>query len=345
MNDIKLSVIVPVYNVEKYLRRCLESLVNQTLKNIEIICVNDKSPDKSIQILREYEALYPKKVIVIDSEINLRQGGARNLGIKIAKGDYIAFIDSDDWADLTMFEKMINRTSNSKYEIIYCDYQTAEREEGPFNIVQRFESIDWKRNNIEEIKKKLIIKPSSIWSAIYSRNLFFDYNLFFPEKLFYEDNYIVPLLVAYADSIKKVDEPLVFYYTGNISVTRSFNNENFFDRVKVAKLLLEAIRKKELIEYKEELEFFFIETFYVNTTLGCLRKFFPMKLKELINICKEMEHILPDFKLNKYLIGKKNRKIEYKAYLWILMNARFILFLIYYPISLIKSFKLKRKYM
>lgn len=96
---IEVSIIVPVYNVEKYLNRCVESLLNQTYKNIEIILVNDASPDNSIAIMKEYEKKYPDIIKCIYLTKNVRQGGARNRGLKIAKGKFICFVDSDDWVD------------------------------------------------------------------------------------------------------------------------------------------------------------------------------------------------------------------------------------------------------
>lgn len=96
---IEVSIIVPVYNVEKYLNRCIESLLNQTYKNIEIILVNDASPDNSIAIMKEYEKKYPDIIKCIYLTKNVRQGGARNRGLKIAKGKFICFVDSDDWVD------------------------------------------------------------------------------------------------------------------------------------------------------------------------------------------------------------------------------------------------------
>ncbi|WP_294594847.1 glycosyltransferase family 2 protein, partial [uncultured Rikenella sp.] len=96
MKEYKVSVIVPCYNAEQFLTRCLDSLVNQTLEGIEIICVNDASPDNGIAILRDYETRYPN-VVVIDLKENVRQGGARNRGIEIARGEYIGFVDADDW--------------------------------------------------------------------------------------------------------------------------------------------------------------------------------------------------------------------------------------------------------
>ena len=119
---IKVSVIVPVYNTEKYLRRCLDSLVNQTLREIEIIIVNDASPDNSIEIMREYERKYKNKVVVIDLKVNVKQGGARNEGINIAKGEYIGFVDSDDWVDKEMYKELYNKAKENNADIVDSDY-------------------------------------------------------------------------------------------------------------------------------------------------------------------------------------------------------------------------------
>ena len=100
---VKISVIVPVYNVEKYLKKCLNSLINQTLNDIEIICVDDGSTDSSIEILKEFE-LKDDRIIVI-SQKNEGAATSRNKGINLAKGEYISFVDSDDWLELDAFEK------------------------------------------------------------------------------------------------------------------------------------------------------------------------------------------------------------------------------------------------
>ncbi|MFU0826465.1 MAG: Glyco-trans-2-like domain-containing protein [Lachnoclostridium sp.] len=109
MNEYKVSIIVPVYNVEKYLRQCMESLVNQTLKEIEIIVVNDGSPDNSIKILEEYEKKYPDMVKVFTTE-NRGVSHARNYGLDHATGEYIMFVDSDDFVELNMAEKLYKKS-------------------------------------------------------------------------------------------------------------------------------------------------------------------------------------------------------------------------------------------
>lgn len=342
MNEIKVSIIVPVYNVEEYLPRCLDSLVNQTLKDIEIICVNDKSPDNSIQILRDYEKRYPNLIKVIDSKVNLRQGGARNLGINAAQGEYIGFVDSDDWACLDMYEKLYGKITKSKYEIVYSEYQTAQSTQGPFEVIKRNIDVDW-NSSIDEIKKHYIIETNPVWSGIYSNQLFNDFNIYFPEQLFYEDNYIVPLLVAHADHIGKVNEPLINYNIGNESVTRSFNNESYFHRLETAKSLLAESKKRNLVKYKEEIEYNFIKLYYINTSQGCLTRFFPIRFKELINLRKEIDILLPNFRENNYFNRRMNNNRKFKIYIKILDNFPYLLPLIYQPRSFIKSLKLKTK--
>ena len=118
--EVKISVIVPIYNTEKYLRKCLDSLVNQTLKDIEIILINDGSPDNSENIVSEYLERYPDK-IVYHKKKNEGQGVARNLGIKMAKGDFVSFVDSDDYVDVTIFEKLYKKAVESGASLVFSE--------------------------------------------------------------------------------------------------------------------------------------------------------------------------------------------------------------------------------
>lgn len=112
---VKVSIIVPVYNVEKFLEKCLDSLVNQTLHDIEIICINDGSTDKSLEILKSF-ANKDKRITVIDKQ-NEGPSVARNVGLEKAQGEYIGFVDSDDWVDLDFYEKLYNSAINNGADI------------------------------------------------------------------------------------------------------------------------------------------------------------------------------------------------------------------------------------
>ena len=120
---IKVSVIVPIYNAEKYLRQCLDSIINQTLKDIEIICINDGSTDSSAEICQEYlsdtrVSYYSKK--------NEGLAAARDDGMQKATGEYIGFVDSDDWLELDMYEKMYNTAKNSDSDVVFCNWITND---------------------------------------------------------------------------------------------------------------------------------------------------------------------------------------------------------------------------
>ena len=117
---IKVSVIIPAYNTEAYMEQCLESLLQQTLKDIEIIVVDDGSSDNTLSILRKYEQQYPKKVHVFHKE-NGGQASARNLALQHAKGEYLGFVDSDDWIDKEMYEEMYQKAVDEDADVVVCD--------------------------------------------------------------------------------------------------------------------------------------------------------------------------------------------------------------------------------
>ena len=119
-----MSIIVPIYNVEKYLARCLKSLVNQTLQEIEIICVNDESPDQSQQIVNQFVLDYPEKVISVQKK-NGGLADARNYGLNFANGEYLLFIDSDDWIEEKMCEIMYHKAISESADLVVCDIQNV----------------------------------------------------------------------------------------------------------------------------------------------------------------------------------------------------------------------------
>ena len=126
MNKYKVSIIIPVYGVEKYVSKCLESLVNQTLNDIEIIVVNDGTKDNSQKIIDKYVKKYPGKVKSFIKE-NGGQGSARNYGLKQANGDYIGYVDSDDYVELEMYEKFYNKAISDYLDIAICgNYYVSE---------------------------------------------------------------------------------------------------------------------------------------------------------------------------------------------------------------------------
>jgi glycosyltransferase involved in cell wall biosynthesis len=167
----KISVIIPVYNAEKYLRQCLDSVVNQTLKDIEIICINDGSTDNSLQILNEY-ASKDRRIIVINQN-NSGIGAARNSGLKVAQGHYIGFVDSDDWVDLTYYETLYNEAIKNNADLVRTSYfyeykNHQEKEKFLSGLFQR--KIFKKESLYLTVNEHTVI----IWNAIYRRKYLFE---------------------------------------------------------------------------------------------------------------------------------------------------------------------------
>lgn len=269
--SIKVSVIVPCYNVEQFLPRCLDSLVNQTLKDIEIICVNDASPDNSIAILRDYEARYDN-VVVIDLKENVRQGGARNRGIEIARGEYIAFVDSDDWVDLQMYEKLYTKARQTQADMVACDYDTI----GPnLKIISRTitHKQAWCGTLSPSIKKQLFAFSGSVWSKLIKRSIFDDPEIRFPEHLCYEDNYLCPIIDTRITSFQHIPECLYHYFYNADSITKKRNSPKIFDRIVSLDKLHDYMERHQLTEeYQEELGYFTLRVLY-NTIISYYHTF------------------------------------------------------------------------
>lgn len=313
---MKVSIIVPVYNVEKYIDRCLERLVNQTLEDIEIITVNDASPDNSIKILREYEKKYPDKVIVIDSKENLKVGGARNKGIDKARGEYIAFVDGDDWVDYDMYENMYNKAKENDADMVTCDYVLST------GIGEDFKEI--KTNDIKflgklnkEKKEQLLIDLGSVWSKIYKRTFINKNKIRFPEHRFYEDNEFVPIAIVHAEYIDKVSRPFYHYFKENTgSITAIKDSYHHFDRLETIKNVVDRLKKEELYdEYADALEFFFTKIYYINTIGICIYKFQNPPLDKMYEIRKYMKENYPKYYKNKYFKKVVSRKMKLRCFL------------------------------
>lgn len=187
----KVSIILPVYNVEKYLDKCLETVTGQTLRDIEIICVNDASPDNSLEICKRWQEK-DNRIVVVDKKQNEGLGLTRNAGIEVAKGKYIAFVDSDDYIDVQMYEKLYSFTKENKLDACWCDYR--------YDLGNRFlESREVKESFIRESAKECrnfmldMLAPLpeyksdvkhlvSVWRAVYSRKIIEEFHIRFESE-------------------------------------------------------------------------------------------------------------------------------------------------------------------
>lgn len=214
-NDVPcVSVIIPVYNSEDYLKQCLDSIVSQTLENIEIICVDDGSTDCSVDILREY-AQNDARIQIIEQS-NQHAGVARNNGMKVAAGEYLAFWDSDDYFELTALEKMYRQCKSDDADLCVCgasriigNVDTPVRES--FYLRKKLipESVPFNRNDIPD--HILTFTNAAPWNKLYRRSFVEENDIRFSTAANSEDVYFVEVALCLAHSITIVDESLVVY--------------------------------------------------------------------------------------------------------------------------------------
>jgi glycosyltransferase involved in cell wall biosynthesis len=300
---MKLSIVVPVYNMasDNKLRYCLNSLINQTICDYEIIAVDDASTDSSFEILKEYEEKYPDKFKAVHSDENLRQGGARNKGIDIAKGKWIGFIDSDDWAASDMYEKLIEKAESTGADVVGCDYSLVDRQTMEIGKVVVNNTADQTGVLGERQYKSLVINPGSMVIKIYLKSVIDKNNLRFPEKTFYEDNGCAPIWLLHFKRFERVDEPLYYYYQNTASTVHVITRERCEDRLKMGMYMISEAKKMGCFEvYRQEFEFAFSHLYYMNTLYSYMLGVKHVKLDFLKKMSAGMKQQFPDFQENSY---------------------------------------------
>lgn len=292
--NIKISVIVPIYNVEQYCRRCFDSLLSQTLNGIEVLLVNDGSTDSSGNIAKEYANKYPMLFKYLDKK-NGGLSDARNYAIPLAVGEYIAFVDSDDYVSPIMFEELYTTAKLQNADIVECEFKYV------------YENI--KKDRIVHIplyndtKDCLIKCYPNAWNKIYRREWIRSLNVYFPKGLWHEDVEFFFKILPFSCNIPiTVHKPLYFYYQRDNSI---MNNPNIkiLDIHKVYSDIYDYYSKKGLLtDYESVIEYKYLRTVCCNT----LKRMLYIKDKQFRSyIIKESWKIFnntcPNWRKNKYL--------------------------------------------
>ena len=300
---MKLSIIVPVYNMagEGKLNFCLDSLLKQTISDYEIIAVDDASTDNSLEILRRYESQYADKLRVLVHEKNKRQGGAKNTGLRAAKGEWIGFIDSDDWVTPDFYEKLLQKAEETGADMVGCDYSLVTEHTYQAGTVVQNNSMEQTGVLDKEKHGKLIMRSGSMVIKIYRHEVIQENKLDFPEGIFYEDNCAGPVWSLYFKHFEKVEEPMYFYYQHNTSTVHYITEEKCKDRMVAAAMMLQECKDRGFWEqYREEIEYRFTELYFAITLFSYM---LGAKKKRLAFVRKLKQGILencPDFQKNSY---------------------------------------------
>lgn len=336
-----LSIIVPVFNMaaEGKLEYCLDSLVNQTITDYEIIAVDDCSTDNSLEILRSYEETYSSKFKVIASPVNRKQGGAKNLGLEQAKGDWIGFIDSDDWVTPDFYEKLLSSAKETGADIAGCDYHLTYEHSMKIGQVVHNNKPEQAGSLNKEKYRSLILDSGSLVVKIYKRHIIFDYPNRFPEHIFYEDNAISNSWMLRAKRFAYLQEPLYYYYQHDTSTVHTITKERCEDRMEAARVMVREAREFNFLEeYYPEIESSFTTLFYVNTLFSYMAGVKKKEFGFIRELGKEMKETFPGFMENPYY---QERVHEEERRLIRMQMKSTLYFMIYY--QLLWSYRKLRK--
>lgn len=327
---MKLSIIVPVYNMagDGKLAFCLDSLLHQTISDYEIICVDDASSDNSVEILEQYSLEYPEKLRYVVHERNKRQGGAKNTGLSLAQGDWIGFIDSDDWIAPDFYEKLLKKAEETGADMVGCDYNLVH--EHTFEVGKVVQNNSPEQTGVldEEKHKSLIMRSGSMVIKVYKHQVIKDNRLDFPEGIFYEDNCAGPVWSVYFKRFEKVNEPLYYYYQHDASTVHYVTEAKCKDRMIAGeKLLMEMKQRGFLEKYTPEIEYRFTELYFENTLFSYMIGATKKRMAFVEELKQGMIKAFPGFRENPYY--QKYAEAEHKDMIDLLLESTWKFYYLY----------------
>jgi len=315
---VKVSVIIPVYNVEKYLEKCLESVINQTFEDIEIICINDGSTDNSLEILNNYSKKYDK--IKVFTQDNKRQGAARNLGLNKSFGDYIYFIDSDDYLELNTIGMLYDNAVSNNSDIVVSkiarfndDSDKIDYSIPGFDFETQFKNVDFNNFtfNYKDIKQYVLNRSFAPWMKLFKKEFLLDNNLRFVENLAFEDVLFHIQTFLKAESISF--SPNFFYYYRNNPNSTVNTSKNGSDIFKIIDLVEEYLVENNFMdEFREEFDLFKVIQIlnYIISTRS--EDYFQKAKGEFLKMDLSSNSLKNDYLVNKFdCVINSNSLIEY----------------------------------
>lgn len=317
--DKIISIILPCYNVEQYLDRCFNSLRNQTLgfEKMELIFVNDASTDNTLEKLTTLEKEYPENIIVINFTENRRQGTARNVALEYASAPYIGYVDSDDWVDVTMFEKMITAIETHDCDFVECRWDIAKDEQHRASV-KKLGSPGYLDLSDPKIKSEFIatqIGHTALWNKVFKKSFLVDNDIFCPEQIRYEDIFFCFLAFLYAKSYFRIDEPLYHYFINEEGTVQRKSQEYQFDKMDIAIGFLNTCRERGLMETdKDAIEWMFLEKYYVYMLWEVFHEFPERSYPCYLQMQQTVRELVPDYKTNPY------RKLESNQFDNVMLN-------------------------
>ncbi|MBQ8042986.1 MAG: glycosyltransferase [Clostridia bacterium] len=309
MKKPKLSIVLPVYNTEKYVRKCLESIFASDFQDFELILINNASKDGSEQILLEFKEKYEDKIIYLKRE-DCDISEARNLGIEKATGKYITFIDSDDYIEKDMLSLMVDKIDSENFDMVACDVKLVYEAEDKVNTLSSGYEQDLFHK--DKIKQTMLVYYPVMWNKVYKTEII--KSVKFTKGVWYEDMEYLLRLYPAINSIGAVKKSLYNYLQRKNSITYTYNDK-LYDIINNMENVIKYYKEKGIYdEYKDEIEYLYAR--YAFTTFP--KRLSKCKNKEKYNkgiefAFKKVKENFPDYKSNRYLstMGAKGIYIKH----------------------------------
>lgn len=309
---MKISIIVPIYNVSKYVKRCLDSLVSQTLNDVEIILVNDGSEENEENLIKKY--MVKHKNIKYYKKKNGGQASARNFGLEKANGDYILFVDSDDYIEESMCLKLYNKALDGNYDIVLCNYYLESN-----NYKEKYDIIN--ENRRVELQEYVTLTPAP-WNKLIKREFLINNNFSFIEGIIYEDYATIPTLAKYSPNIYFLNEYLYHYIQSENSTMRNKEyREKYENIIPATKYLYENLKD---CGFDTELEYLIaFHTLYLSSLL-----FFEYQKYDKIDLVADLvRKLFPNYNENKLV--KEKISLSKRIYMFLFYKKKYNLIKLY----------------
>lgn len=300
----KVSVIIPCFNAAKWLPKCFLSLAEQTIgiDNLELIFVNDASTDngETWELLMEMERAYPEDVLIIDLPENRRQGGARNEGLKYATGEYISFVDADDWVEPDLYEKAYGKAREEEADIVQFNHSLYKDSIGQKIVLSAMPEKVVHISTAEERKKWLLSEDITYgcWNKLYRSEMVRQAGAAYAEHVVYEEPLFVYPLYFYADCIAIMSEPL-YVYRQNESGTMYSDMKSratLLEHTQVQLAVWNFMKKTDLFDaYYEEIKLYFLHSFLYETLFFAKRRKLDVTLEMFLQLAEVVKTEVTDY--------------------------------------------------
>lgn len=302
----KISVIVPCYNVEESIDICVKSIVSQTISqnDYEVILINDGSTDNTFKHLEKWESEYSELIMVINLEQNCGMSYARNIAIDVANGEYIAFVDSDDWIECNYLERLLELTDNGKHDVTMCGYDRPDTYCIEKTNAERGTEQIYNLDDISERKRFISehLSQTAVWRALYRREFILNEDIRFPDGVYYEDGYFTYMAYFTAMSIAVCSDCLYHYYKNRNGLVQSGCEGKQRERLVVLQMFMDkAVEKGWFESYHDELELIYIRKYYIEMLDVMVRKFENIDYAVFCELKSSVKKYFPDYMNNIYI--------------------------------------------